>query len=75
MTSRGLKEAEFVQIAEFLHEAVELATEVQNSHGKMLKDWKMGLEGNAKVADLKARVEAWAESFEMPGFTRDSVDM
>ena len=49
--------------------------EVQISHGKMLKDWKMGLEGNPKVEALKAEVEAWAESFEMPGFTRDSVDM
>jgi hypothetical protein len=41
---RGLKEAEFVKIADFLHTAVELALEVQTSHGKMLKDWKMGLE-------------------------------
>lgn len=75
MTSRGLKEAEFVKIADFLHKAVELALEVQTSHGKMLKDWKMGLEGNPKVDALKAEVEAWAESFEMPGFTKAGVDM
>ena len=75
MTSRGLKEPDFEKIAEFLHQAVELALEVQASHGKMLKDWKMGLEDNAKVDALRAEVETWAESFEMPGFTRASVDM
>ena len=75
MTSRGLKEADFVTIADFLHEAVELALEVQSSHGKMLKDWKMGLEGNPKVDELRARVEAFAEGFDMPGFTRGDVDM
>jgi glycine hydroxymethyltransferase len=53
MTSRGLKEAEFEKIADFLHTAVELAVEVQNSHGKMLKDWKIGLEGNPKVGRCK----------------------
>jgi glycine hydroxymethyltransferase len=41
----------------------------------MLKDWKLGLEGNPAVDALRAEVEAFAESFEMPGFTRDSVDM
>jgi glycine hydroxymethyltransferase len=70
-----LKEADFVTIADFLHEAVELALEVQSSHGKMLKDWKMGLEGNPKVDELRARVEAFAEGFDMPGFTRGDVDM
>eukprot|EP00227_Mantoniella_beaufortii_P017408 CAMPEP_0197579052 /NCGR_PEP_ID=MMETSP1326-20131121/3121_1 /TAXON_ID=1155430 /ORGANISM="Genus nov. species nov., Strain RCC2288" /LENGTH=469 /DNA_ID=CAMNT_0043142401 /DNA_START=90 /DNA_END=1499 /DNA_ORIENTATION=- len=75
MTSRGLKEADFVTVAEFLHRAVVLALEVQVSHGKMLKDWKLGLEGNPKVDALRGEVEAFAEGFEMPGFTRASVDM
>ena len=75
MTSRGLRENDFEKIADLLHKAVELALEVQTSHGKMLKDWKLGLEGNPAVDALRAEVEAFAESFEMPGFTRDSVDM
>ena len=75
MTPRGLRENDFEKIADLLHKAVELALEVQTSHGKMLKDWKLGLEGNPAVDALRAEVEAFAEAFEMPGFTRDSVDM
>ena len=74
MTSRGLKESDFETIAKFLHRAVNIALEVQTSHGKMLKDWKKGLEGNEKVSALKTEVETFAEAFEMPGFTRASVD-
>jgi len=74
MTSRGLKEKDFEAIAAFLHRAVQLALEVQESHGKMLKDWKKGLEGNPKVDALRNEVEAFAEGFEMPGFTRAGVD-
>lgn len=39
MTSRGLKEADFEQIAEFLHEAMELCKDLQNTHGRLLKDF------------------------------------
>ena len=74
MTSRGLREKDFETIAAFLHRAVRIALDVQATHGKMLKDWKKGLEGNADVAALRAEVEAFAEAFEMPGFTRASVD-
>ena len=30
---------DFVQIAEFLHEALEICKEVQSKHGKLLKDF------------------------------------
>lgn len=39
MTSRGLKEADFEQIGEFLHEAMELCKDLQNKHGRLLKDF------------------------------------
>ena len=75
MTSRGLVEKDFVQIADFLARSVDLCLEVQASHGKMLKDWKTGLENNAKVDALRAEVEAFAGAFEMPAFTAESVDL
>jgi len=75
MTSRGLKCADFEKIAEFLHEALTIAVEVQNEHGKMLKDWKKGLVDNPKMEALKKSVEAFAESFPMPGFTKESIDI
>ena len=68
MTSRGLKEDDFVAIAGFLHEALQLCLEVQEGSGKLLKDFIKVLEGHAKIADIRARVEAWASKFAMPGF-------
>jgi glycine hydroxymethyltransferase len=45
-----------------------VAKEVQDSHGKLLKEWVKGISGNAKLADIRSRVEAFASSFPMPGF-------
>lgn len=39
MTSRGLKEADFEKVAEFLHQVLEVCKSVQNKHGKLLKDF------------------------------------
>jgi len=75
MTSRGLVESDFVQIAEFLSRAADLCLEVQKSHGKMLKDWKKGLDNNPKVAAMRDEVEAFASAFEMPAFTKESIDI
>ncbi|KXZ46754.1 hypothetical protein GPECTOR_41g719 [Gonium pectorale] len=68
MTSRGLKEEDFVQVAAFLHEVLEVCKEVQTSTGKAIKDFIKGLEGHPKIADIRSRVEAWAGQFPMPGF-------
>jgi glycine hydroxymethyltransferase len=68
MTSRGLKEEDFDKVAGFLQEVLEVTKEVQVSHGKLLKDWVKGIEGNTKLADVRRRVEAFSSSFPMPGF-------
>merc|ERR1719156_448839 len=44
MTTRGLKEADFVKIGEFLTEALAIATDVQATTGKKLVDFLKGLE-------------------------------
>ena len=67
MTSRGLKESDFEQIAEFLHEVLEECKSVQEKSGKLLKDFTVGIEKSDVIADIKARVEEWAGSFPMPG--------
>merc|ERR1719326_2029056 len=70
MTSRGLKEADFEQIGDFLHQGLQLALEVQSTTGKKLVDFAKGLEesGNAaKLSALRTQVEAWAGKFFMPG--------
>ncbi|WIA14942.1 hypothetical protein OEZ85_001653 [Tetradesmus obliquus] len=68
MTSRGLVESDFEQIAGFLHEVLQVAKTVQDSHGKLLKEWVKGISGNSELAEIRGRVEAFASSFPMPGF-------
>jgi len=70
MTSRGLKEADFEKIGEFLHRALEIALATQEKSGKKLLDFLKALDGDEtkpKLAALRAEVEAWAGKFFMPG--------
>merc|ERR1712078_942734 len=66
MTTRGCGEAEFKQIAEFLHRCCMIALEVQKEKGKKLKDFEDGLKENKDVEQLKKDVEAWTISFGYP---------
>ncbi|KAK4779422.1 hypothetical protein SAY86_006950 [Trapa natans] len=68
MTSRGLVEKDFEQIGEFLHRAVTITLNIQKEHGKLLKDFNKGLVSNKEIEALKADVEKFAGSFDMPGF-------
>jgi len=69
MTSRGLKEADFEQIGEFLHQGLQLALEVQEKKGKKLVDFVKGLEGDykEKIVAMRKDVETWSGKFFMPG--------
>lgn len=73
VTSRSLKDDDAVQIAHFLHEACQLALKIQTTSGKMMKDFVKALEGNEEVAELKARIIAFAITFPMPGFDPESI--
>ena len=68
MTTRGLKETEFHQVAEFLDRAVKIALDIQTNHGKKLKDFEVGLAGNAQLEQLRTDVRSFAGSFGYPGF-------
>jgi glycine hydroxymethyltransferase len=73
LTSREFKEADFEKVAEFLHRAVQLAIQLQNESGKMLKDFIVAVEKNADVQHLKQEVHQFARSFPMPGFEPNVV--
>ena len=73
MTSRGLVEKDFEQIAEFLHQAVTICLNIQKEHGKLLKDFSKGLVNNKDIENLKVEVEKFALSFDMPGFSLESM--
>ncbi|KAG2171753.1 hypothetical protein INT43_008133 [Umbelopsis isabellina] len=69
LTSRSMKEEDFVKVAEFLHRTVQIAVAVQDKAGsKMMKDFVAALEGNEEIAQLKKEVIEFARSFPMPGF-------
>ena len=82
LTSRGLDEKDFDQVAEFLHRGCQIATEAQNSvlssrqeagdKKVMMKDFLRELKQNdaikAKLDTLRHEVEAFSSSFEMPGY-------
>jgi len=67
LTSRGFTESDFVEVADYLIRALELAKEIQAEVGKPLKKFRPALENNAKVDALQAEVQAFAEKFPMPG--------
>ena len=73
LTSRSVKEKEAAQIAEFLHEAAQLAIKIQTGTGKLMKDFVLALESNVEVAALRQKVQAFAHSLPMPGFDPESV--
>ncbi|KAK8518562.1 hypothetical protein V6N12_017708 [Hibiscus sabdariffa] len=73
MTSRGLVEKDFEQIGEFLHRAVTITLDIQKQYGKLLKDFNKGLEGNKEIQALKADVEKFSSSFDMPGFNMSEM--
>lgn len=68
MTTRGCLEADFETMAEFLFRAAQIANTVQREHGKLQKTVSKGLESNRDIVELRARVEAFATQFAMPGF-------
>ena len=72
LTSRSLVEKDIVQVAVFIHEAVQLPILAkERSQAKLLKDFKAFVdqdeEMRAKVSDLKERVKKFALQFTLPG--------
>jgi glycine hydroxymethyltransferase len=67
MTTRGLKEADFVKVGEFLSRAVDLALAVQEKSGKKLKDFEAAIAASPEVKALGDEISVFAAPFFMPG--------
>lgn len=71
LTTRGMKEPEFDNVAKFIHKGIELTLEITKISGPKLVDFKKVIhadEGVAKkIADLKKEVEDFAKKFPLPG--------
>jgi glycine hydroxymethyltransferase len=68
LTSRGLKEADFAKIAEFLDRGVKIALDIQSKTGKKLQDFLAAIQHRADIKQLKEEVETFAKKFPMPGY-------
>ncbi|KAI9300334.1 serine hydroxymethyltransferase [Cunninghamella echinulata] len=75
LTSRSLKEDDFVKVGEYLHRTVQIAQKVQAACGsKLMKDFVAALDGNEEIAQLKKEVVEFARSFPMPGFDPSTIE-
>mmetsp|Transcript_50156 Transcript_50156/g.108972 ORF Transcript_50156/g.108972 Transcript_50156/m.108972 type:complete len:257 (+) Transcript_50156:2-772(+) len=66
MTTRGCTPDDFKKIGDFLDRCCQITLKIQASHGKKLKDFELGLPGNAEIEALKKEVNAWALGFGYP---------
>ncbi|EPB76088.1 glycine hydroxymethyltransferase [Ancylostoma ceylanicum] len=71
LTSRGFKEKDFEQVAQFIHEGLEVLRRYQGQAGKTMKDFKSFTETNKDflkdIGELAQRVEAFTNKFDIPG--------
>ncbi|EGC37984.1 serine hydroxymethyltransferase [Dictyostelium purpureum] len=67
LTSRGLKEADFEKIAEFLDRIVKISLEIQSRVGKKLVDFVGEIHKSKELLDLKQEVEKFSSQFTLPG--------
>ncbi|PHJ16111.1 serine hydroxymethyltransferase 2 [Cystoisospora suis] len=67
LTTRGMKEADFERIGDWLHEVVEVAKELQERHGKKLCDFKKGVAGHPRLTEIRRQIRDFALKFRMPG--------
>lgn len=67
MTSRGLVEDDFAQIANLLDRAVKIALRIQIVTGKKIKDFTPVAEKDEEIVALRAEVIEFSKNFPMPG--------
>uniref|UniRef100_A0AC34QQL9 Serine hydroxymethyltransferase n=1 Tax=Panagrolaimus sp. JU765 TaxID=591449 RepID=A0AC34QQL9_9BILA len=71
LTSRGFVEKDFVQVADFINEAIEIYAKYKNEAGKTIKEFKEFTEKNEafrkEIFALGQRVEKFTDQFDIPG--------
>jgi len=72
LTTRGFSEVHFRQVADFLHQAVQIALEIQKTT-KTMKEFEAAVKASADVRALKIAVQSFVTQFPMPGFDTDSM--
>ncbi len=74
LSTRGLKEDDFRQVADFLHTAVTTALSIQATKADMtMKEYEAIVKTSAEVKALKTAVMTFITRFPMPGFDLASM--
>lgn len=73
LTTRGLKEADFEKVGDFLDRAIKISLDIQKEVGKKLVDFLAALPKNKDIEQLRHDVSVFATSFPMPGFNVDEM--
>jgi glycine hydroxymethyltransferase len=73
LTTRGLGEDHFRQVADFLHEAVQIALRIQEANGKTLKDFEAAVTTSPEVRALRVKIQKFITQFPMPGFDVETM--
>lgn len=64
LTSRGLKENDFIKVTEYLDRAIKIAIKIQEICGNKLVDFVKELPKNEDLIQLKKEINEFAEKFE-----------
>lgn len=72
LTTRGMNEEHFRKVGDFLHRAVELASEIQKE-ARLLKDFTAAVKTSPEVAALKRDCQMFVTQFPMPGFDVETM--
>ncbi|XP_045772035.1 serine hydroxymethyltransferase isoform X1 [Maniola jurtina] len=74
LTSRGLKEADFDRVVDYIDKALKLAQEITKISGPKLVDFNKLIAENAdikaKINSLKEEIENYSRSFTLPGYEK-----
>ena len=64
LTSRGLKEEDFIKVVEFIDNVIKIALEIQKKSGPKLVDFIKAMEINEELINIKKNINIFANTFE-----------
>jgi len=67
LTTRGFNEEDMKTVVQFLHRGIQISLKIQETSGKLLKDFKDAFEKNEDLKTLKREVEQFSKKFPLPG--------
>ena len=67
VTTRGMYEKDMDVIAGFVERVLKICVSIQETSGKMLKDFVVGVEKSEEVKELSKDVQEFSAPFYLPG--------